>query len=144
MKTAIASIYLDDKRPKQNGKCSVKIRITHNRKRKYFSTGVDLLPDEFEQTFYGKRKTSKQKEIKTKVEYFEKKATDIIDKLIVFSFDAFTGKFLEEPNTANSVSFAFDKYISDLISEDRLGTAESYNCAKVSIQKFNKNESYIK
>ena len=48
MKTAKASVYLDEKRPKTNGLCSVKIKITYNRKRKYFTTGIDLSPEEFE------------------------------------------------------------------------------------------------
>lgn len=136
MITAKASIYLDKNRPKANGLCSVKIKITYNRKRKYFSTGIDLKPEEFETVFYGKRKTESQKEIKTKIEYFEKKATDVINTLSVFSFDAFQEMFLERRNTANSVSFAFDKYIADLELENRLGTAESYKSAKNSIEKF--------
>lgn len=142
MKTAKASIYLDTNRPKKSGKCSVKIKVTYNRKRKYFSTGVDLMPKEFETVFYGKRKTARQKEIKTKVEYFEKKADDVINLLSVFSFDAFENKFLDERNTADSVSFAFDKYISNLKLENRIGTAVSYECAKNSIQKFNKNLTF--
>ncbi|MGX1025263.1 tyrosine-type recombinase/integrase [Psychroflexus sp. MBR-150] len=137
MKTANASIYLDKNRPKKSGKCSVKIKVTYNRKRKYFSTGVDLTPQEFETVFFGKRKTRQQKEIKTKVEYFENKANDVIDLLSVFSFDAFETNFLDERNTADSVSFAFDKYIKNLKLENRIGTAVSYECAKTSINKFN-------
>ena len=139
MKTADASIYLDKNRPKKSGKCSVKIRVTYNRKRKYFSTGIDLTTDDFKQTFFGERKTAIQKENKTKVEYFEKKASKVINNLYVFSFDAFEIEFLDQRNTANSVSFAFDKYVSNLKLESRIGTAESYECAKVSIQKFNKD-----
>jgi len=142
MKQADASIYLDNSRPKKNGKCSVKIKVTYNRKRKYFATGIDLTPDNFEQTFFGKRKTAEQKEIKTKVEYFEKKATDVIEILRVFSFDAFEEEFLDERNTADSVSFAFDKYIANLNLENRIGTAVSYNCAKNSIGKFKKDLTF--
>ena len=137
MKAAKASIYLDKNRPKANGLCSVKIKVTYNRKRKYFSTGVDLMPKEFETVFYGKRRTERQKEIKVKVEYFENKATEVIKNLNVFSFDAFEQMYLDERNTADSVSFAFDKYINDLKLENRLGTAESFEYAKRSIEKFN-------
>lgn len=142
MKKATASIYLDTLRPKANGKCSVKIKITYNRKRKYFSTGVDLTQNEFDQTFFGKRKTKEQKDTKTRVEYFEKKADDIINNLIVFSFDEFENQFLDNRNTTDSVSFAFDKYISSLKLENRIGTAMSYECAKNSIQDFNKNLTF--
>ena len=49
---AVVSIYLDEIRPKINGKCSVKIKVTYNRKRKYFATGKDLTPEDFKQTFF--------------------------------------------------------------------------------------------
>ena len=88
MKKADASIYLDKNRPKKNGKCSVKIRVTHNRKRRYFSTGIDLSTESFEQIFFGKRKSRDQKEIKTKIDYFQNKANQVIDNLHVFSFDS--------------------------------------------------------
>ncbi len=142
MKTAKASIYLDANRPKKSGKCSVKIKVTYNRKRKYYSTGIDLTTDDFEQIFFGKRKTPKQKEIKTKVEYFENKADDVINVLSVFSFDAFEEKYLDQRNTADSVSFAFDKYISNLKLENRIGTAVSYECAKNSLKSFNENLTF--
>ncbi len=67
MKQAEVSIYIDDLRPKKDGKCSVKIRVSFNRKRKYFSTGIDLTVDEFEKVFNAKRKTSEQKEIEEKI-----------------------------------------------------------------------------
>ncbi|MCH8535539.1 MAG: site-specific integrase [Flavobacteriaceae bacterium] len=142
MKTAKASIYLDKSRPKANGLCSVKIKVTYNRKRKYFSTGIDLSIDDFDKVFFGKRKTPKQKKIKTKVEFFEKKADDVINTLSVFSFDAFEEKYLDQRNTADNVSFAFDKYISNLKLENRIGTAVSYECAKTSIEKFNKELTF--
>ncbi len=142
MKKADVSIYIDKSRPKKNGKCSVKIKITHKRKRKYFSTGIDLTLEDFEQAFFGKRKTASQKAVKTKVEYFEKKANDVIDILNVFSFDAFEVQFLDQRNTAESVSFAFDKYIADLKLENRVGTAVSYQCAKNSIENFKQNLTF--
>jgi len=142
MKTAKASIYLDVIRPKKTGECSVKIKVTHNRKRKYFSTGIDLTKKEFDTVFYAKRKTVPQKEIKRRLEYFEKKADDVIDVLTIFSFDAFENKFLDQRNTADSVSFAFDKYIANLKLENRIGTAVSYECARNSIKTFNKNLTF--
>jgi integrase/recombinase XerD len=49
---------------------------------------------------------------------------------------------LDQRNTDNSVSFAFDKYIKDLKLENRIGTAVSYECAKTSIKKFNKDLTF--
>lgn len=136
MLKAHTAIYLDTNRPKKNGLCSVKIKVTYNRKRKYYSTGIDLKLDEFEQILFGRRKTSEQKATNKKISYFEDKANDVIKNLHVFSFDAFQENFLDDRNTANSVSFAFDKYIDELKFESRLGTASSYECAKNSISQF--------
>jgi integrase/recombinase XerD len=135
MKTAEASIYLDE-RPKKNGKFSVKIKVTFNRKRKYFSTGIDLLSNEFESVMTAKRKTPEQKEIYTKLEFYKTKAENVIKNLNVFTFDSFEEQFLDQRNTHNSVSFAFDKYIKELKEEKRIGTAISYLCAKNSIEQF--------
>lgn len=136
MLKANAAVYLDSLRPKKNGLCSVKIKVTYNRKRKYFSTGIDLTPSDFEQIFFGKRNTNEQKGTKAKILKFENKANDVIGDLDVFSFDAFQEKFLEDRNTASSVSIAFDKYIDELKLENRLGTASSYECAINSISQF--------
>ena len=142
MKTANTEIYLDKGRPKKCGKSSVKIKVTYNRKRKYFSTGIDMLPDDFDKVFYAKRKTQEQKEIKSKIEYFEKKAVEVINILKVFSFDAFENQFLDNRNSAHSVKTAFDEYIKNLKFEDRIGTAVSYECARNSIEDFKKNLTF--
>jgi integrase len=142
MKTAEATIYIDENRPKKSGKCSVKIKVTYNRKRKYYSTGIDLMPNDFQQVLNGKRRTPEQKDIAKKIEYFNNKATDVIDNLNVFTFDAFEESFLDERNTLNSVSFAFDKYIEHLRLENRIGTAVSYECAKNSLESFRKDLTF--
>lgn len=142
MKKAEASIYLDELRVKKNGKCSVKIRITFSRTRKYFPTGIDLTKSEFEKVLGNERRNAEQKEIFTKLNFFLTKANNVIKDLTVFTFDAFEQNFLEHRNTHNSVSFAFDKRIDELKIEKRLGTANSYECAKNSLQKFKKNLTF--
>lgn len=142
MKLAEASIYLDELRPIKTGESSLKIKITYNRKRKYFSTGIYLFKDEYEQIFYGKRKTPNQKEIFLKAQYLINKAEDVIKNLPVFTFNTFEEHFLEERNVQNDVSFAFDKYIKQLKIEGRIGTASSYECAKNSLYQFNKNLTF--
>jgi integrase len=139
---AQASIYLDDLRVKKNGKCSVKIRITFNRKRAYFNTGIALTAEEFQQVMHGQRRTVEQKEALLKLNHLFAKAETLIDKLPVFTFSAFEEKYLEQRNTLDSVSFAFDKYIEQLKLENRIGTAVSYECARNSITKFRKDLTF--
>jgi integrase len=98
--------------------------------------------DEFEKVFNAKRRTDEQKEIEEKILNFKSKANNIIKNLPLFTFDAFEENYLEERNTYNSVSVAFDKYIKQLEKEDRVGTASSYKCAKNSLKKFKENLTF--
>jgi integrase/recombinase XerD len=142
MKKAEASIYLDELRQKKNGKCSVKIRVTFNRIRKYFPTKIELTKSEFEKVFENKRRNAEQKVILKQLNFLLSKADSIIEDITVFTFDTFEQNFLEKRNTHNSVSFAFDKRIDELKIEKRLGTANSYECAKNSLENFKKNLTF--
>jgi len=139
---AQASIYLDELRVKKNGKCSVKIRITYNRKRAYFPTGIDLTPEDFQQVMHGQRRTTEQREALLKLNHLFGKAETLIDKMPVFTFSAFEENYLEQRNTLNSVSFAFEKNIERLRSENRLGTADCYEWANKSISEFRKDLTF--
>jgi integrase len=139
---AQASIYLDELRVKKNGKCSVKIRVTYNRKRAYFPTGIDLTPEDFQQVMHGQRRTTDQREALLKLNHLFGKAETLIEKLPVFTFSAFEENYLEQRNTLNSVSFAFEKNIERLRSENRLGTADCYEWANKSISEFRKNLTF--
>ena len=145
MNKAEASIYFDNLRPKKNEKCSVKIRVTFLGTRKYFSTGVELKPEDFENamsTEKGTHKSPEQKDAYSKINKCLTKAVEVINILPVFTFSAFEESYLEQRNTRSSVSFAFDKYIDELKSEGRIGTASSYECAKTSISKFKKDLTF--
>lgn len=136
MKTAAVSLYLDTSRTKKNGLHSVKIRITHNKKRKYFATGYDMDSQDFEQVLFGKRKTEQQRQMKVRLEFFEKKALEIIERLPAFSFNAFTEKFVGKRQAHGSVAAGFDEYIENLFLEKRIGTASSYRTACNSLESF--------
>ena len=142
MKKAEVSLYIDTLRPKKDGKCSVKIRVTFNRNRKYFSTGIDLTVEEYGKVLNGKRRTDEQKNIEEQLLYFKSKAQEVINKLPVFTFDAFEGYFFNQRFTHNCVYSAFNSYIEQLEGEGRVGTASSYRCAKNSLEKFKKNLTF--
>jgi|LSQX01.2.fsa_nt_gb integrase len=140
MNKAKADIYLDAIRPRENGECSVKVKITHNRKRKYIATGVNLTKSEFEKVMQpvgnGRRKSLEQKQTYDTILHHLNKAQQVIKELKVFTFDSFEQAFFDNRNIADSVSFAFDKYIECLRSEKRLSTAESYKSARNSLETF--------
>jgi integrase/recombinase XerD len=142
MKTAEAVIYLDDLRPKKTGECSVKIKVTHNRKRKYYATGINLTPEDFKRTTEAKRRSPEQKEIFLKLNFILNKAQQIIQDLPIFTFTAFEISFLEQRNTRDSVSFAFEQYTKQLRQEERIGTATTYECAMNSLSSFSKDLTF--
>jgi integrase/recombinase XerD len=146
MNKAEASIYFDNLRPKQNGNCSVKIRVTFIRTRKYFSTGIELKPDDYKKamsTEKGTHKNAEQKDAHTKISKCLTKAVETIKILEpVFTFSAFEESYLEQRNTQNSVSFAFEKNIERLRLENKLGTADCYEYANKSISDFRKDLTF--
>lgn len=135
MKAATATIYLDP-RPKKNGKCNVKLKVTFNRKRKYYPVNMDLTNSDFEKIINGKRLTTDQRNIKKTFSEIELKADKVIQKMKFFTFNAFEEAFFENRNITNSVQFAFDKEIKQLKENDKIGTAVTYQCAINSLEKF--------
>jgi integrase/recombinase XerD len=147
---AEASIYFDNLRPKKNEKCSVKIRVTFLGTRKYFSTGVELKPEDFKKAMdleakYRRNEHLEKKEHNDaylKIHKCLTKANEVINILPVFTFSAFEESYLEQRNTRSSVSFAFEKNIERLRSENKLGTADCYEYANKSISEFRKDLTF--
>lgn len=143
MKQAEAAVYLDELRPKKSGMCSVKIRVTFNRTRKYYSTNIEMLPAEFNKLMNAKKRTKEQTLQFNEIDVFLTKAKTILNTFVtkdeVFTFEKFNEAYFSKRNVYNSVSFAFDKYIEQLKADERVGTAASFECAKVSLESFKKN-----
>lgn len=155
MSKVSASIYLDAYHPTKDGVCAVYIRVNFNRKRKYFSLGILLTLAEFKNAMYPtktvkvekpdnqiekqiipRKRTDDEKDLFNKLNAFEVKANEVIDNLPVFTFDLFEKMFEKNRGAADTISFAFDEYIKTLYQEDRVGTAMSYESAKVSLNAF--------
>ena len=130
-------------RRNSDGTISINLRVHHNRKYKYYSTGVVVKNEEFlRKCFVGQKKNPEQKKIKQILDSFESKASKVIDELKVFTFDIFEEYYLEQRNAHDSVSFAFDGYTKSLRLEGRISTAVSYECARNSLSKFKKDLTF--
>jgi hypothetical protein len=129
------SIFLDKYHPKADGKCAVSIRITFDRKKKYYTLNCSLTPSEFEKVM-GDKPRNEFKEIALKLQAYENKAFKIIEDLPFFSWAAFEKHFLSNRGAKDSVNLAFTDYSKQLREEGRIGTAASYECAQRSINKF--------
>lgn len=139
---ATVSLCLWTYRTNKENQNAVLIRVSHNRKTKYFETGLNLTKDEFEKSMYGKRRTTKQKEIYETLIAFETKAIEVLKKLPVFSFDTFRDLYKEDENAYNTVAFEFKKYSNRLRENGSLATALNYECAIKSLENYKKGFSF--
>lgn len=132
---ATTAIFIDKYHPKQDGKCAVSIRVTYDRKKRYYPTPVNLTEPDFLKT-QGSKPREPFKEIALALQAYENKAADIIKNLPIFTWEAFERQYLTNRGAKDSVFFAFAEYIKVLKESERIGTAVSYECAQSSIKKF--------
>jgi len=134
------AIILDTPHPKKNGLYPIKLRLTFQRKQKYYNLKLDLSNEDFEKTI-APRPRGKYKEQKHYFEIFENRAIEIIEKLDFFSFDIFEDKFYNKSVVKNDVFNYYDNYIIELKNTSKLGNAEIYQMSKNSIKKFIERDS---
>lgn len=142
MATASVSPFIDRYHPKQDLTCKVSIRVTYLRKKKYYPTGISVQPSDFDRALTAKRRTEGDTRLFNRINSFVSKAIEAVEALPVFTFGQFEDVYLNNREAADSVSFGFDKYITELKGEKRIGTAVSYECAKASLEKFKPGLKY--
>ena len=131
---SIAIIH-DKRILRKNGSYAVKLRVTYFRIQKYYPVNVSLTTEEWDKAHSEKPR----KEHKEHLLYFneiEQKALAIIKDMTVFSFPAFEKKFNQKPKQGTDTISLFESYILQFKNEERIGTADSYNCALNSIKSF--------
>jgi integrase len=134
--TATTSIFIDKYHPKADGKCAISVRITFERKKKYYPTPFSLSVTEFEKVM-GAKPRDPFKAISLKLKEYEKKAFDIIEKeLQSFTWKGFEKLYLSNRGAKETIKQAFSDYAQELRKADRIGTAVSYECAMNSIESF--------
>lgn len=136
------SAFIDRYHPKQDLTCNVSIRVTYQRKKKYYPTGISVQPSDFDRAMTAKRRTEGDTRLFNKINAFLGKAIDAAGKLSVFTFGQFEEIYLNNREAADSVSFGFENYIRELKDQKRVGTAVSYECAKNSLNAFKSGLKY--
>lgn len=132
---ATTSLFIDKYHPKANGECAISVRVTFDRKKRYYKTDKTATVSDFEK-LSGAKPRGDLKELALKLQSFEKKAADIIEKLPFFSFPAFEKQYYTNRGTRETLYAAFTLYANELRDEGRIGTAVSYECARNSINNF--------
>ena len=135
---AITAILLDTRRAKKDNHYPVKVRVTYNRKQKYYPTGIDLSPEDWE-LVNGDKPKKPYKRIKELLVGEQGKAKQVIDDLKVFSFDMFEARFYKRRTANGALQGLYEDYIQKLTDEGRIGTAKSYLCSINSLKGFAPN-----
>lgn len=134
-KKATTAIFIDKWHPRQNGICSVSIRVTHNRQKKYFPTNHGLTPGDFLKVM-GSKPRGEFKDIAMNLQAYEKRAAEIITQLPVFTWEAFEKRYFVNTGAWDSLSSAFQVRATEYREADRIGSAVAYETASISLNRF--------
>ena len=135
--TPHVKLLLDTRYPKKNGLFPVKIRITYNRKQKYFPIGEDLSKDDF--MLATRSEPEPPKRLKDMSDTFTKKkanALEIINELKTFDFKRFEERFNGFTTSLTNVKSVYDEYIKKLKKNDQIGSAVSYRYSFKSLSTY--------
>src|SRR5687767_910281 len=94
MKKVTIKAVLDQRYEKSDAKYPVKLRVTHDRKQKYYATKYSMTEADWLKTT-GKRPDN-MKDILFELQDEEKKAIRIAEKINPFSWDLFEKKYLNK------------------------------------------------
>ncbi|MEZ5013668.1 MAG: site-specific integrase [Chitinophagales bacterium] len=136
MKQVTTDIYLDTRRPKKDGRYPVKLRVTFERKTRFFPLRMSFTEAEFETVWISAKPRGEAKEARIKLVNEEERAMDIVDQMPIFSFELFEKKFLGPAYAKGDVFAKYEAYIAQLMKNDQVGTASVYRTSKRSICKF--------
>lgn len=132
------SLYLDPRRKKKDDVYPIKYRVTYKRARVYYSTGINLSEDDFNNLELSKKHSLKK--TFEKLLSFEKKIEDHLDTLIKaggFSFDALNKRLGR--GTENSILTFFDNKVLALSEAGQVGTSDWYKYTANSIKSYTSN-----
>lgn len=136
MKKPTILIFLDSRRNKQNtSKYPVKLRITYQRLRKYYPTGIDLTKEEFVQV----KEDSPPKPlrgIKNDLKGKESAAINIINDMKHFNWNTFEARFGKPKADIRNVYSTYEDYIKKFEKKGSGNTASIYRTAMISLRKF--------
>lgn len=150
-KDITVKVILDTRRPKQSGLFPVKLRVTFQRKQKYYpviikdaqeeKTPFDLSQDDFDKTFGAKPRG----DFKAHREYLDElksKANRIADNLPFFTFERFEAAYFDQqannPKSAN-LAEAYNSKIQELIEDGRISSSRGYEMSRNSLLGFREN-----
>lgn len=128
-------LFHDARRKKVTGTYPVKVRITSDRRSKYYETGVNLTEPEFKRIFMS-RVPAELLEKKELLSQAEAKAVHLLKEIKPFNFPVFERRFLQKSYDGAFVETIYNEVIGRFRNEDRIGTAENYKLGLRKLLKF--------
>lgn len=136
------ALILDTRRALSDGKYPIKLRLTFNRRQRYYTTHFSASIDEFEK-YMGRNPKGPHKQIRMALDAIEQKANEVINELRIFDFSLFDRKFNRDSQLQEDVYSYYEKIISDYEKNGQIGTASNYRCSKNSLKLFKPNLSFF-
>lgn len=141
-----AIIIIDKKKVKKDNTFPLKLRITFNRVRKYYSVGLPSLTEsDFEKLINSAKLRDPQlKELRVEIEAVQTKARDVLAQLQKFSFNNFEKAFFQETENirTSDVYEMLKMYSKKLEKEGRISTSQSYNSTLNSLKEYKKKLTF--
>lgn len=134
MSKPTTAIFFNKYKVNEKGNCPVSLRVTFDRKRKYYPTVFEFTPDEWKR-MQGERPRKDLKNNLIQLQVLEKRAIDIIRSMPVFTWEGFDKNFLNR-KFLHTLRVALEDYATDLRKNDQIGTAVFYECAAGSLDQF--------
>lgn len=142
MNQATVNPTIDRTHPRKDGTCSIYIRVTFQRKKREYPTGITMKPAEYDRIMKAQRRKSADMMQYNRIMTFFTKAASIIEGLTVFTFTQFENLYLTNTEAADSIKAGFKRHIEELKHQKRIGSAVSYETALNSIEGFKSGLKY--
>lgn len=134
-------LYINKHSPNSKGTCSISVRITYNRKKRYYPTGISLSVEEYSNAM-SERPRKELKEISMRLNKFEARAKEVLDQISNFSWEKFENKYYTNRGITKSIETKYIEFINEYKKWDRWGTASNYQCSLNSLKRFKSDLKY--
>ncbi|MBK6526242.1 MAG: site-specific integrase [Crocinitomicaceae bacterium] len=132
------SIYLDTRRAKASGLYPVKLRVFTSapRVQKLYPTNFELTVKDFESAWNTKKPRTEYKKLRNQLIAVEKKAFDVAEKLVPFTFAQFERQLFRNSGDGIKLTYHYNALIDELNQRQQIGTANTYDLSKKSLSEF--------
>jgi integrase len=135
--------FLDQRRRKKNDTYPVKLTIYYNGIKKRYNTGINVTTEQWNKLIARSTKDEAVKKLKEKLDFTLNKAKSIIDDVSEFTFESFERFFKSKRSDLNNVLYAHTEYANQLKSENRFGSAYSYEASLFTLKKFINQRNFL-